>query len=355
MSASHPYSVTTAFAEALRLSRRGETLAGLKHARTAFALARKGGDAVMIRRGLNTIAICQASHGNFIEAIADAIDAYNLAKAANDLREATHALATLVGASGFLFSLHDKGIALLDRCLANAIALSDVTLECRVRSLRGMRLGSTERYDEAEQDFAVALSKVDGTLDNIPVAMIMINMASLSNKRAKKEGHVYPEYWAIARVRHHESIEIARRENNPAVESRSYVNIGEMEMHLGNIDAAMYAFNQALDIAQKHKQRDQTINIEIERGGIFAQSKQFNDAIQAFETAFNEAGQHRPTPQLALAASRLAEIYSSIGDTKQVAHWQQCVLEERAAFASESAHAKARLEAFWVETIADPA
>ena len=71
----------------------------------------------MIRRCLNTLAICQASHGHIIEAIADALNAYRHLVDAHDLRETMHALTTLVSANGFIFDTLDRSSLLLDWCL----------------------------------------------------------------------------------------------------------------------------------------------------------------------------------------------------------------------------------------------
>jgi tetratricopeptide (TPR) repeat protein len=358
MSASIPLSPKTVeqeFAEALRMSRRGETHAALKRARTAFALARETRDAATIRRGMNVVAMCQASHGFFIEAVADAIDAYEAATKAGDTREACHAATTLVGASGLMLggrAYADTALKLLGRCLAQAEYTQDAVLECRVRMLRGMRLGTMDRFDEAEHDFAVALKKRDGAPDNIPAAMLVLNLAALAIKRAKTQGQEQPEYWDLAIVRNNESVEIAIREQNPAVESRSYFNIADVHQQRGQLPEALAAYNRALLIATKWKQRDQIINTQMARGALLLEQNNSVEALVAFEHAFHEAELHRPSPQCNAAAQRLADAHRQQANREHAAlaaEWQKRADAEHKLFTRESAETKLTLERFWVK------
>jgi tetratricopeptide (TPR) repeat protein len=346
----------------LRQSRTGETLAGLRRARAAYALAREGENPRLVRRGLNVVAMCQASHGMFIEAVADAIDAYSAATTAADQVEACHAIATIVGSTGLMLGgrAHSEAAHhLLGRCLAIALERNDVFLECRVRMLRAMRLGSADRFDEAEQDFSIALARVDDTPNNIPAAMIVLNLAALSIKRAKKLGALHPEYWDRAVIHNAESLELAVRHQNPAVESRSYFNIADVHKWQGRADDAMRYFDRALAVASKWKQRDQIINTQVERAALLAMRGDVNEALVAYEHAFHEAELHRPTPQLAVIAAKLAAAYESKPAGLHVAdhdlaesellrkHWQRIADSERILFERESAETKATLERFW--------
>ena len=55
-----------------------------------------------LRRALNVIAICQAAHGRYIEAVSHALDTYALAHDAQDRIEECHALATLAASAGMI-------------------------------------------------------------------------------------------------------------------------------------------------------------------------------------------------------------------------------------------------------------
>jgi tetratricopeptide (TPR) repeat protein len=353
MSASLPQlsaNVIEEFAASLRMSRRGETKDALRRVRSAYALARELGDQSIIRQGMNTVAMCQASHGMFIEAVADAVDAYAASRAADDVLQACHAVTTLVGASGLMLGGRAHGetaLKLLDQCLASAHKLDNAVLECRVRMLRGIRLGSLGHFDEAEQDFATALSRLGDAPDNLPPAMLALNVAALRIKRAKQFGESMPDLWDAARAQNKEALDMAVAECNPAVESRTCFNIADVHKQLGQQREAIAAFDHALQIAVQWKQRDQIINTQIERGGILLALGDRENALVAFEHAFHEAELHRPTPQAANAATHLADAHEATGDTTQATHWRKIAKRERSAFERESAHTKIMLEKFW--------
>lgn len=340
----------TEFDTAVRLSRSGKTLDGLRHARAAYKVVVESGDESMRRKALNTLAICQGAHGQFIEAVADAIDAYTLSRAAGDTLEATHALATLAGAASFILDTLDTSMRMLDKCLEQALVLQDVPLEVRVRNVRGILLGTLGRFAFAEHEFAVALSLVDRAGENTRPAMLMGNVAALSVKQARAaDENMRPVHWDIAIARIQETLDIAVLEGNTDVESRGHYNLGDVRLQQGNIRSALAAFERAMNLARSIGQRARVIDAHVERGKLFAAAADWQAAQAEFQAAFDVADAHRPTIQTATAAEHLGMVCDQLGDTKGALGWIARAGVERELFERESAQARRQLETLWRE------
>jgi tetratricopeptide (TPR) repeat protein len=348
MTASLPFEPIKEFDTAIRLARSGNTLAGLKHARAVYKIVVDGGDEALRRRALNTVAICQGAHGQFIEAVADAIDAYNLSKAADDTLQATHALATLAGAASFILDTLDTSMLMLDKCLTQAVALGDIPLEVRVRNVRGILLGTLKRFNDGEHEFAVALSLVDRAGENTRPAMLVGNVAALSVKRARAaEGSEREPLWDVALTRIEETLDISAQEDNADVESRGYYNLGDIRGQQGRQEEALDAYAQSMALARHVGQRSRVIDALVERGKLFAARQDWKAAQVEFHAAFDEADAHRPTSHVATAAEHLGMVYEKLGDMKAAIGWIARADVERELFERESAQARKQLETFW--------
>jgi tetratricopeptide (TPR) repeat protein len=348
MTASLQFDPGKEFDTAIRLARSGNTLAGLKHARAAYKMVVDNGDEAMRRRALNTVAICQGAHGQFIEAVADAIDAYTLSQTAGDTLEATHALATLAGAASFILDTLDTSMLMLDKCLSQALALGDIPLEVRVRNIRGILLGTLKRFDEAEHEFAVALSLVDRAGENTRPAMLVGNVAALSVKRARAADDAERERFtqtALARIQ--ETLDISAEEGNADVESRGYYNLGDIRAQQGRVQDALDAFAQSMKFAKQVGQRARVIDAHVERGKLFAARRDWQSARAEFQAAFDVADAHRPTGQIATAAEQLSAACEQLGDAKAALGWIARAGVERELFERESEQARRQLDTFW--------
>ena len=134
--------------------------AALRQARAAYARVARSSNTDDKIIGLNCLALCQASHGSYIEAIATAMDAFSLAQSVGDELQQAHALTTLAGAGTFVLDTIDASRNMLDRCIAIAKSHRDVALEVRDRSIRGVVLGNLLRFDEAQIDFEWASARI---------------------------------------------------------------------------------------------------------------------------------------------------------------------------------------------------
>ena len=152
-----PQSPNAILDEAIRLSRAGRSKDGIHLALSVAQRFRDDGQSAPLRRALNVIAICQAAHGRYIEAVSHALDTYALAHDAQDRIEECHALATLAASAGMILDTDEAAFPVLQYCLESARQFGDVGLEARVRSLMGIRLGSMRRFDEAEREIHAAI------------------------------------------------------------------------------------------------------------------------------------------------------------------------------------------------------
>lgn len=356
MTASLHFDPIVEFDTAVRLARSGKTLAGLKHAHAAYKMVVEGGDPALRRKALNTVAICQGAHGQFIEAVADAIDAFTLSRQAGDALEATHALATLAAAASFILDTLDTSMRMLDRCLDASLQLGDIPLEVRVRNVRGILLGTLKRFGEAEREFAAAMALVDRAGENTRPAMLAGNIAALSVKQARAADEAgQPHYWAIALTRIQEALDIAVNDANADVESRAYYALGDVRMQQGEGAAALAAFAKSMDLAKSVGQRARVIDALVERGKLFSAALDWESARKEFQAAFDEADAQRPTIQTATAAEHLGVVCEWLGDAKGALGWIARAGVERELYERESAQARRQLEIFWREIESDGA
>lgn len=335
---------TAALDRAVRLSRTGDTQAGLDAARAAYRAIREQGDAALLRQAMNTLALCQAAHGLYIEAVAAAMDVQRQATAAGDRLAAAHALTTLAGASGMILDTQASELALLDHCLSEALALGDVPLECRVRNTRAIRLSALGRFEDAEADYARALELVDhaGELTRRP--MLVYNMAMLALKELRAATRLDREAAAAkARERTQDAIALARAEDNPAVEARGEYTLGQVAQVLGERDTALAAFDRALSLERRLRSRSQMVNLLMARAKALAESARQEEAIAAYQKAFDEAAHHRPTPHTGAAAENLAALYRD-QDAAAAARWEQVAARERDDYLRESATSQSQLQ-----------
>lgn len=347
MSGPLPYHPAADYDHAERLARGGEARAALRTARAALDAAREAGDAAMVRRGLNAIAVCQNASGRFIEAIAAATDAYSQSIAARDAREATNALATLIGMTGFLYPLPDSGLPLLDECLDNAIRIGDKSIEARVRMFRAMRLGGMGRFAEGEAEFA-HIVRLSGEHDiKMPASMLVLNWLVLAMRAAIAKDNVHDEAWDIALTRYAEALDHARLERNNMAEMRAEANLVDIEFRRGNAAAAIAALHRCLAIGTHLRQHHVLADLHF----MLAQhldARQENDkARDAYLDAYNCAELSLPNRLVADSAGHLARIAQSNGDNSAAILWRERERDHRAAFERERDNAKRELEAFF--------
>jgi tetratricopeptide (TPR) repeat protein len=349
MSGPLPYHPAADYDHAERLARGGEARAGLRTARVALEAAREAGDAPMVRRGLNAIAVCQNASGRFIEAIAAATDAYSQSIAAHDVREATNALATLIGMTGFLYPLPDSGLPLLDECLVNALRIGDKTIEARIRMFRAMRLGGVGRFAEGEAEFAT-LMRLSGEHDiKMPSSMLALNWLALAIRAAIAKDNLHDEAWDIALTRYAEALDHSRQEHNPLAEMRAEANLVDIEFRRGNAVAAVAALQRCLAIGTHFQQHHVLADLHFMLAQHLDTREVDNKARAAYLDAYNCAELSLPNRLAADSAGHLARIAQSSGDESAAAHWRERERDHRAAFERERDHAKRELEVFFNE------
>lgn len=347
MSGPLPYHPAADYDHAERLARGGEARAALRTARLALEAARAAGDADMVRRGLNAIAVCQNAAGRFIEAIAAATDAYSLSIAAHDVREATNALATLVGMSGFLYPLAEGGLPILDECLDNALKIGDHAIEARVRMFRAMRLGGLGRFAESEAEFAILMRMASVHDVKMPSSMLAINWLALAIRAAIARNDINDECWNVALARYAEALDHARQEHNAMAEMRAEANLVDIEFRRGNPEAAIAALHRCLSLGARFQQHHVLADLHFMLAQHLDERSEHENAGAAYLDAYNCAEQSLPNPRAADAAGQLARLAQAFGDEPAIALWQERELNHRAAFERERENAKRDLQVFF--------
>jgi tetratricopeptide (TPR) repeat protein len=143
---------------AVLTARSGDTRQGLRLAAHAYRRAETEGDPPGILCALNAVAICQSSNGAHINALGTAIDAYRLAVRLGDRRGAAHAMLSLAGASHDVFdSPAPESLLTIHRCIHEALALGDASLQARAQNVLGVALVRSGELEPALGGFERAL------------------------------------------------------------------------------------------------------------------------------------------------------------------------------------------------------
>lgn len=344
----HP---VNALDEAIRLARAGRAREGIQIAVAVAQGLRAEGNSPLLRRALNVVAICQAAYGRYIEAVSHGLDTYALAHAARDRIEECHALATLAASAGMILDTDEAGYPVLQYCLDTSLALDNIPLEARVRSLLGIRLGTMQRFDEAAQHFRAALALTHSSGAVTPRSMLVLNLAILDSKRmraapeAQRAAMAAP---AIAATM--EAMTIAQREGNAAMAARVHSNLGEIDRLAGNLKGALAQFDLALAIEQSLRSPSFLSFLLIARSEVLMDLEHWEDALDASQQAFDHAAQHRPSRDTATAAGHLADLHARRGDDAQAAEWRRRADQEAESFRLESRRVREKLAELWSES-----
>ncbi len=341
-------SVQASCLAAIRTARRGETLAGMKMAQSAWRDARKGGDPRSQLYALNALANCQAVHNDFIEAVASAIDAYEMAVKQGDEVAQVFALTTLAGASGFTLNTFDATLSTLAECRQRAEKMGDMHLKRRIGNIRGVMLGNLRRFEEAEREFEWVRTHADDTDYNTPITLVWGNHAHCAVKRARAaEGAEQTEWLGISEQRTEETLALAMESANKDTQSRMMFNRGEINTIRLDWPAAVTAYAQGLALARELRQRIRIVDNLVELGRAQMGAGELQQALETFGAAYAEADFMRPTPRSAQAADCLAEAMQALGRPDEAQHQRTVAEREREQFERESAHVRDALLAFW--------
>jgi len=335
--------------EAIRLSRAGQLKEGLKAALAVTQRLRPTGDGPMLRRALNTLAICQAAQGRFIEAVSHCLDVYELARAANDQLAECHALATLAASAGMILDTDEGAYPVLRHCLEAAVGLGDITLETRVRGLLGIRLGTMQRFDESEREnnAALKLAMAHGGFLT-PRSLLLLNLAVLAVKRIRAAAEPdRPALAAVARARTMEAMAIAQQEGNAVLVARVHYNFGDIDRVMGDPASALVQFDHALSIEEDLRSPNFLSSLLMARSEVLLSLARWDDALAASMRAFHHAEQHRPSGDTTTAAANLVALYSRRGEPELAAAWQVRADAETADFQRESRLVREKLVELW--------
>jgi tetratricopeptide (TPR) repeat protein len=340
---------------AIVAARGGDPLGGLRQARAAYArVARSSnvGDKII---GLNCLALCQASHSAYIEAIATAMDAFALAQGEGDELQQAHALTTLAGAANFVLDTIDASHNMLDRCIGIAQAHGDIALEVRGRSIRGVVLGNLMRFDEAEIDFEWATAHIAQAGAMTPLLLVQGNWAQLYLKRAKNaHGDAQQAHWALAETRILNAISATEATGDVEAQSRLHSSIGDLRRQQGRITEAIDAYSRSQVLGFKTRNTGRIVGSQMDIGHIALANGQFGQAISQFDAAYVLADSIRPSSQLAAACRGAVQAWGlddSVAAEVRAAkihHYQTLAAVEDEKFNQARKHTKKALEAFCI-------
>jgi len=334
---------------AIRATRQeGNTLKGLRLARRMVVLAQQENSAPAELEALNFLAICQAANGDYMEAIAASIDAFDKAKKLQDQLGMAHALTTLAGAASFILDTLDVSLLMLDECLKFALILNNVALEARVRALRGLVLGSLERFDESEAEFERTMQLIPFAGANTPRALVIGNHAHLAVKRARAApASEQLPLWQRAQTQSDAALAVARTDGNHISESLLHFSRGELNRRLGKYDVALTEYREVMRFAKAAKQGMRIAETHFEIAHIYALRDSNEAALAEYQAALHVAESHRPMRLISPIYMAMAKLQRKLGHINQVAALQKKAEEEKTVFLRESEHTRRALNEFW--------
>ena len=347
---------------AIRSSRRGDTRSSIGLARHAYRLARQESPHAELE-ALNALALCQSGNGSFIESIATSIDTINLARQHSHRRGAAYALTTMAGSASFILDADSVVLEMLQVCRSEADALDDVPLKVRIHNTFGLVYGNLARFDEADAEYDNGIAKVTETDARIglitPGYLMSGNKAFLSVQRARvsqaSEGEAaeFPRLADDAERRIQYVLAIATTEMNIDAEARALFCLGQLRSLQGQNAQALNAFAEALTRATQIRHNPRLIDTNIEISKLYAAEGRFDNALEALESAYEIADANRPTGKVATACAGMAAMYTSLGRSREAAHYLAKADREREAFGRDNEHAMRDLKAFWRTIAAD--
>lgn len=344
--------------DAVRAARTGSPVEGLRFARAILRKARDSGDAGSIIEAHLTLANCQGVHGDFIEAAANAMDAFDFAQDKGDLVGSLNALVTLAGASGFILDSLEPAADLLTHCLRVAQELGERPLEARARNIRGVVLGNLGRFEEAYRDFEAAMTIIEsgsaGT--NTPLRLVTGNFAHAFIKNAAREEPQRREpLWSRAQQLVEETMQEAASNADLEGQSRLHFVMGEMSVQKGELQAALDQFTHARRLGLVLKHRSRAIDALLEIAKVHALMGDAAAALREFEKARDEANGLRPTRTLADVEARMATIHEAQGYADEATQSQARARKEASEYERESRHSRANLLEFFQRIGRSPA
>jgi tetratricopeptide (TPR) repeat protein len=340
---------------AIVATRGGDALGGLRQARLAYSRVARGNNIADKIIGLNCLALCQASHGSYIEAIATAMDVFALAQGEGDELQQAYALTTLAGAANFVLDTIDASHKMLDRCIDIAQTHGDIALEVRGRSIRGMVLGTLQRFDEANHDFEWATQHISQAGVMTPLRLVEGNWAQMFLKRAKiRQGEAREADWAAAETRILRVLADNEASDDIEAQSRLHSSVGDLRLHQGRREEAIHAYTRSLALGVKVRNIGSIVRAQMDLAHMALASGEFSLALSQFDAAYMSAETIRPSSQLAAACRGAAQAWA-LDDTvtaevrtARIKHYEAQAQLEDEKFRQARAHTKKALEAFCI-------
>jgi len=336
--------------QAVRAARGGQLATGIALGREAHRRAVLL-DAPDIRlKTLTTLAQCQAAQGNYIQAVAAAMDGYDLARQLNDSRGVADVLVTIAGANSIALGTLEESLSILNFCRAAACRARDLDLEVRALNLSGVVLGNLKRFDDADNCLRSAMKIASDNHCITPASLVAGNLAGLLVKRARTVGaFAFIEVCATAEKITQQALAMGEREGNSLTQARMMFNLGDLCMLRHDVDNASRNYRAALLLASASGNKPLAIYALTAVAAIEAGEGRFDIAIEKLQRAFEHADADRPTTLTADIGAELAAIHDKLGNCADAQYWRELRRKEVAQYERESANARRQLQIFWAQ------
>ena len=170
--------------DAAATARQGMGRDGLEKARIAITIAQRLDRPDLEAQGLGAAALCHASRGDQLMAIACAVDAYCLFASLDDALGMGHNLMTIASACREV-DAPELAIEALSACRRVATELNDPFLESRACNTLGLVLGDQGEFNEAEAAFVMAEKMLFDSAHEQFAPRVLANRGNLFKKHAQ--------------------------------------------------------------------------------------------------------------------------------------------------------------------------
>lgn len=312
----------------------GNSKQGFTLVQEELATARQAGDASGESTAIHGAAVLHLMRGDYWSAMAASLDAFQVAEQATDRLAAARAITMLVQSLTPMDPGTD-GLAMLERALYTAIEFEDLLLEARTRNVMGIVQGDLGQFDEAAMQFETVLTAINLGAAQFDAWRVITNQANLFRKRAENAARTGAndrcnEFVACGLDLAVRAEAHCERHGKLPIQLDA-INISGMLLTAHRqFDAAVDRFETAWRLAVMHRHRALLPFLGTCLAPHYLTMGRIADAESVLMTAFEEARLYRPSAKGEALCQLVAQVYERRGDARRVQHWN--LEAQRASF-----------------------
>lgn len=331
----------------------GLTKVGLDTVRQALAIAGKHHWFDEEAEAYAAAALCHQFRGDYLTAIAAALDAFRGFAVTKNYGRMGHTLTTLGWACREIKAYDMAGTVLLS-CFAIGEATADKFLQSRSANILGLTLCDVGRFEESQAQFEIARQLLMELGQREHVSRVTANMGNILRRKGEMAAEAQDDasaqrFFREAQALVRDSLAAARRDENSFEISDKQSALGEFHLLVGELDEALRHAEEARAMAAHLKNQKTVIEAEITIGRIFTKQENFSSAEQHLKAAIDHARQTEFRVLQQRAHAQLALTYQLAGRSVDAGAQEATATELRLAIERTNQDAHRELKLMWDE------